>query len=129
MELTSSHKYIQNSSTCGTTLTEHLLNTGRRPQISERARKSPCNRVGQKKKEKKKDKGIGTGPAPLGGSCEGEKFATLWEVPSLVGRSARMEGELQSLGGEHRNWSAGGKTETCTNGWCCHPALPSLRRV
>ena len=28
------HKYIRNTSTCGTTPTEHLLNTGRRPQTS-----------------------------------------------------------------------------------------------
>ena len=31
-----SHKYIKNTSTCGTTLTEHLLNAGRRlPQKQE----------------------------------------------------------------------------------------------
>ena len=48
------HKYIKNTSTCGTTLTEHLLNAGRRPQISQKARKSPRTWVGQKKKEKKK---------------------------------------------------------------------------
>lgn len=29
MELTSSHKYIKNTFTCGTTLTEYLLNIGR----------------------------------------------------------------------------------------------------
>ena len=29
------HKYIRNTSTCGTTPTEHLLNTGRRPQTSQ----------------------------------------------------------------------------------------------
>ena len=28
------HKYIKNTSTCGTIPTEHLLNTGRRPQTS-----------------------------------------------------------------------------------------------
>ena len=28
------HKYIRNTSTCGTTPTEHLLNAGRRPQTS-----------------------------------------------------------------------------------------------
>ena len=38
------HKYIKNTSTCGTTLTEHLLNTGRRPQTSQKARNSPCTR-------------------------------------------------------------------------------------
>ena len=32
--------------------TEYLLNTGRRPQTSERARKPPQNQVGQKEKEK-----------------------------------------------------------------------------
>ena len=31
------HKYIKNTSTCGTTLTEHLLNTGRRPLTSSKA--------------------------------------------------------------------------------------------
>ena len=30
------HKHIRNTSTCGTTPTEHLLNTGRRPQTSQR---------------------------------------------------------------------------------------------
>ena len=52
----------------------HLLNAGRRPQTSKKARKSPHNWVGQKKKGKK-DKGIGTGPAPMRGSCEGGKFS------------------------------------------------------
>ena len=32
------HKYIRNTSTCGTTPTEHLLNAGRRPQTSQK----PC---------------------------------------------------------------------------------------
>ena len=34
------HKYIKNISTCGTTPTEHLLNTDRRPQTSQKARNS-----------------------------------------------------------------------------------------
>ena len=68
------HKYIRNTSTCGTTPTEHLLNAGRRPQTSPNARNYPRIWVGQKKKEKTRDKRIGMGPAPLGGSCEGEKF-------------------------------------------------------
>ena len=64
------HKYIRNTSTCGTTPTEHLLNAGRRPQTSQKARNSPRTWVGQKKKRKNRDKRIGMGPAPLGGSCE-----------------------------------------------------------
>ena len=49
------HRYIKNTSTCEKTLTEHLLNTGRRPQTSERARKSPCRWVGQKKNERERN--------------------------------------------------------------------------
>ena len=70
------HKYIRNTPTCGTTPTEHLLNAGRRPQTSQKARNSPCTWVGQKKKRKNRDKTIGTGPAPWGGSCEGGKVST-----------------------------------------------------
>ena len=72
----SPHKYIKNTSTCGTVPTEQLLNAGRGPQTSKKARKSPHNWVGQKKKEKKRDKGIRMGPDPLGGSCEGGKVFT-----------------------------------------------------
>ena len=56
MEITSPHKYIRNTSTYGTAPTEHLLNAGRRPQISQKARNSPCTWVGQKKKEKTETK-------------------------------------------------------------------------
>ena len=45
------HKYIRNTSTCGTTPIEHLLNAGRRPQTSQKARNSSRTWVGQKKKE------------------------------------------------------------------------------
>ena len=69
-------KYIRNTPTCGTTPTEHLLNAGRRPQTSPKARNSPGTWVGQKKKEKT-DKRIRTGPAPVGGSSEGGKVSTL----------------------------------------------------
>ena len=50
------HKYIRNTSSCGTTPTEHLLNAGRRPQTSQKARNSPRTWVGQKKKEKTETK-------------------------------------------------------------------------
>ena len=50
------HKYIRNTSTHGTAPTEHLLNAGRRPQTSQKARNSPCTWVGQKKKEKTETK-------------------------------------------------------------------------
>ena len=50
------YKYIRNTSTCGTTPTEHLLNAGRRPQTFQKARNSPRTWVGQKKKEKTETK-------------------------------------------------------------------------
>ena len=105
----SHHIYIKNTSTFGKTLTEHLLNAGRRPQTYKRARVSPCNWVGQKKKKKKKE--IRTGPVPLGGrkSCEGGKVSTYREVPSLVGRLARTQGERWSLWRKHSNRFAEGK--------------------
>ena len=72
----SPHKYIKNTSRRGTTPTEHLVNAGRRPQTSQKSRKSPHAWVRQKKKRKNRDKRIGTGPAPVGGSCEGGKVST-----------------------------------------------------
>ena len=51
------------------------------------------------------------GPEPQGGSCEGEKVSTCWEVSSAAGRADWMEGEVQSLGGEHSNSFAEGKME------------------
>ena len=45
-----------NTSTCGTIPTENLLNAGRRPQTSKKARKSPRNWVRQRKKKKKKER-------------------------------------------------------------------------
>ena len=50
------NKYIRNTSTRGTAPTEHPLNTGRRPQTSQKARNSPCNWVGQKKKQRQKNR-------------------------------------------------------------------------
>lgn len=46
MALTPSHRYVQNTLTHGTVCTEYLLNTGRRPQTSDRARKPPHNQLG-----------------------------------------------------------------------------------
>lgn len=84
MKLTSSHKYIKNTSTCWTVLTEYLLNAGGRPQTSERKSPHKHNRVDQKTKES--EKGTGLGPVPQGGGCEIGKVPAPWEVPTLVGR-------------------------------------------
>ena len=70
------HKYIRNTSTGGTIPTEHLLNAGRRPQTSQKARNSPTYQGRAKEKRKNTHKRIGMGPASLGGSCEGGKVST-----------------------------------------------------
>ena len=68
------HKYIKNTSTCGTTPTEHLLNTGRRPQTSQKASNSPTYLGRAKEKRKNRDKRIGAGPAEVGGAVKEERF-------------------------------------------------------
>ena len=57
------HKHIKNTSTRGTTPTEHLLNAGRRPQTSQTARNSPHTWVGQKEKQRQKNR---DGTCPFG---------------------------------------------------------------
>ena len=64
MEFTSPHKYIKNTSTNGTILTEHLLNTSRRPQTPKRTKKN-SHTTGQDERKEKKKIGNGKGPAPL----------------------------------------------------------------
>ena len=50
------HKFTKNTSTCGTTPTEHLVNDGRKPQTSQKARNTPPTWIGQKKKKKQRQK-------------------------------------------------------------------------
>ena len=84
MEFTFSHKYIKNTSTNREIHIEDTLSTGRKPWTSEKARKSPSNQVGQKKKksthmrEREREKEIGLGPAPQKGKCEGENVSAHW---------------------------------------------------
>lgn len=68
-----------------------------------------------KEGRKKKEKGIWMGPEPLGRCYEKGNVSAPWEVPSLVGRSTKMEGDLLSLGGEYSNKFAEGKMETYTD--------------
>ena len=68
------HKYIKTTSTCGTTPTEHLLNAGRRPQTSQKARNSPRTWVGQKKKGKTETKEQGRDLHLGEGAVKEEKF-------------------------------------------------------
>ena len=79
------------------------------PQTSKKTKKPPHNWRGQKEKEKE---GIRLGPELQGRSYKGRKAHIPWEVSSLAVRSDWMEGELQSLRGEHSNQFVGGKRES-----------------
>lgn len=93
VEFISSHKYMKNTPTCGTILTEYLLNTGRDLIIPKLQEKN--HHITRRIKEKME---IRMGPASLGGSCE--KVPSNWETFSSAGRSARTEKELQRLRGK-----------------------------
>ena len=64
-----------------------------------------------KEKRKKRDKRMGTGPAPLGGSCEGGKVYTHQEAPSRAETEGVRGWKLWSHGGECSNRGAEGKAE------------------
>ena len=104
VEFISSHKYMKNTSTCGTIFTEYLLNAGRDliiPKLQEK--KSPHNQ------EDKRKNGNQDGTCTLGGSCEKvpsnqENFSSAW-------RSARTEKELQRLRGEQSSQLLAVRTE------------------
>ena len=109
------HKYIKNTSTCGTTPTEHLLNAGRRPQTSQKARNSPHTWVGQKKKEKTETKEEGWDLPLWEGAVKEENFPHTrkplhWRRQGVVG------GKLQSHAGERSNRGAEAKAERFPHG-------------
>ena len=119
------HKYIKNISTCGTTPTEHLLNAGRKPQTSQKARKSPRTWVGQKKKQRQKNRdGICTSGRELG---RRKSFHTLGR--HFTGRDG-WEGvsfgamEESTVAGVQRAKQRDSHTEDR-----CQPALTSLRHL
>lgn len=70
------HKYIKNASTHGMILTEYLLNAGKKPQTTERARKSPCKLGSRKKKENNKVRKDESGRVlhPRKGAVKEERF-------------------------------------------------------
>ena len=66
------HKYIYMWNSSYRTPTEHWQKTSDFPK----GKKIPTYLGEAKEKRKNRDKRIGTGPAPLGGSCEGGKVPT-----------------------------------------------------
>ena len=70
----SSPQIIRNTSTRGTTPTEHPVNAGRRPQTSQKARNSPRTWVGQKEEENTETKEKGRDLHQWEGAVKEERF-------------------------------------------------------
>ena len=120
------HKYIRNTSTCGTTPTEHLLNTGRRTQTSQKARNSPRTWVGQKKKEKTETKEYRRDLHFGGGAVKEEKFPHTrkplhWRRQGWRRGSFGVTEEITATGVQRAKWR-----DSLTEDWC-RPALTSPR--
>ena len=62
----------------------------------------------------KREKGIGMGPAPRGGTWKGGKVPPPWGAPSRVGTLAGTEGEPRRLGGDHSGRLVAARTESRT---------------
>ena len=86
---------------------EHWQKTSDFPKF----KKLPTYLGRAKEKRKNRDKRIGTGPVPLGGSCEGGKVSTHYKTTSLAETGGLAGGKLQSHGGERSNRGAEGKAE------------------
>ena len=69
------------------------MNAGKRPQDSDRARKSSQNRVEQKKKEKEKMRKEQDGTCTPMRELERRKALSSWEVPPTV-RTAGTDQQL-----------------------------------
>ena len=74
MELTFYHNYIENTTACGTVLTEHLLNAGRRPQTSERSRDLHVTVYDKRRKIKERERNL-DGTWSQGRSCGRGNFS------------------------------------------------------
>ena len=113
------YKYIKNTSTCGTTPTEHLLNAGRRPQTSQKARNSPRTWVGQKKKEKTETKEQGWNLHLWEGAVKEEKFPHTrkplhwWKQGGWQGGSFGATEESAATGEQRAKWR-----DSCTEDRC-----------
>ena len=95
----SSHRHSKNKSTGGMTLIEYLLNAGRKPQSFEKTRKSPHNRVGQKKERKES----GWDLHPWKGVVKEETFlrpeksSHWWEISQDRGEAFISQRRVQQL--------------------------------
>lgn len=129
-EFASSHKYIKNIPTNGTTVTEHLLKISGKPQAPKGTRKIPTQ-SGRMKEREKKEKRKQEGTSISGRDLKVRRGSRTQKSPFVVGKSARAERYLQRTRGECSNRSVEGrkKKELCMHGLCCSPLHPRLSCV
>ena len=123
------HKYIKNTSTCGTTPTEHFMNVGRTPQLTKRKETSHIPGSGKRKKKKQRQRN-------RDGACTSGR--ELWRRKSFHTLGSPFTGGDGGGGGCRGGGSFGATETTATGGQrakrrdsCtevgCRPALTSLR--
>ena len=87
------------------------LERWQKTSVLPKGKKLPTYLGRAKGKRKNRDKRIGTGPAPVGGSHEGGKVSTHQEAPSRTETAGGGGGKLRSHGGERSNSGAESKAE------------------
>ena len=90
VELTSSHKYIKNTSTCGIILTKYLLNAGGGSQKTKKCKKDHHVTRQDESKDRNQDR-----TCPLGRSYEEEKFPHLEQPLLQWGDQPRQKGSFR----------------------------------
>ena len=117
-------KYVYMQSNSYRTPTEYWQKNSDFPKV----KKLPTYLVRAKEKRKNRDKRIGTGRAPLGGSCKGGKVSTHQEAPSLArrqvsGGSFRATEESTATGVQTAKWRDSHREDRC------QPALTSPKSL
>ena len=111
MEFISPHKHIKNTSTNGTILTEHMLNTNRGHQTPKRTRKIPHVTGQDERKKKGKGRGeSGTGPEPLGVGVLKERRGSRICGSPLIGREISWDTRSASGAQRRARQPAAGRT-------------------
>ena len=120
------HKYIRNTSTCGKTPTEHLLDSSWRPQASQMARTSPKYLSRAKKKGKTETKNR-DGTCTSGRELWSRKSFHTLGSPFPGGGGGWRWGKLQNHGGQNSKGVQRAKWRDSHTENQCQLALTSLR--
>ena len=119
------HKYIRNTSTCGTTPTEHPLNMGRRPQTSQKTRNSPSYLGRAKEKRRKEGQKNWNRTCTTGRELWRRKgFHTLGS-PFTTERRGGQEGSFRATEESAATWMQRAKRRDSRTEDRCRPALTS----